>query len=113
MVMDEAVDLRHIHEARRQLGLRALGDGAVLTNDPGVLFEVPAGGQGVGEAVELVMICRIESYQALEVGTRHDQGGYQIDRLYIKRSRAIILHVWHLELVDVLCQDPPLAQGPP
>ena len=111
--MDEAVDLGHVHETWRELGLGALGDGFVFANDPGVLFEIAACGKGVGEAIELVVIGWVEAYQALQVRTSHDQGSYQIDGLRVKLTGALGLEVRSFELVDVLGQDPPLAQRPP
>ena len=60
-----------------------------------------------------MVIRGIESYQTLQVRTSHDQRSYEVDCLWIKCFGTIVLNIWHLELMDILGQDPPFTQRPP
>lgn len=98
--------------AWRQLG--CLGSLAGLANYPGVFLELLAGGKGVCETVEFVMVRNGEAKQAFEIGTDHDNGGDEIAVLLplsdVFPGSEEQLHLGNAEFEDQVGQQFPLSQ---
>ena len=103
VVFEEGFRLLAVHEAWRELDLGAGCHGVVFADEPDVRFEIFACREGVGEAVEGVVVGVVEPDQSFQVGACHHDRGDEIDGLS-GESSALWDEVGDFELPDEVCQ---------
>lgn len=88
-----------------------------LSQQPSVLLELLASGQGVGQPIEFVVVGNGQAQQTFQIGADHDNGSHEIPILLpmasLLTSREEQVHLWDTEFQDEVGQQLSLAQGPP